>query len=208
MWGLKYKKGGVTVILTDEELVEGVKKGNIDAFEDIVKKYENKVYGIVFHMMKNQNEVEDLAQEVFLKVYKNLDKFKGDSSLYTWIYKITVNLCLDELKKRKNIIYLDEKISVEDGEIDKELPSNERSQEELYEDKELKENLHRCINKLPDKQKMMIVLRDIKGFSYDEIAKITNNKIGTVKSQINRARLKLKELLDKEGTFLEYIVSK
>lgn len=196
------------MILTDEELVEDVKKGNIDAFEDIVKKYENKVYGIVFHMMKNQNEVEDLAQEVFLKVYKNLDRFKGDSSLYTWIYKITVNLCLDELKKRKNIIYLDEKISVEDGEIDKELPSNERSQEELYEDKELKENLHRCINKLPDKQKMMIVLRDIKGFSYDEIAKITNNKIGTVKSQINRARLKLKELLDKEGTFLEYIVSK
>lgn len=194
--------------MTDEELVEGVKKGNIDAFEDIVKKYENKVYGIVFHMMKNQNEVEDLAQEVFLKVYKNLDRFKGDSSLYTWIYKITVNLCLDELKKRKNIIYLDEKISVEDGEIDKELPSNERLQEELYEDKELKENLHRCINKLPDKQKMMIVLRDIKGFSYDEIAEITNNKIGTVKSQINRARLKLKELLDKEGTFLEYIVSK
>lgn len=194
--------------MTDEELVEDVKKGNIDAFEDIVKKYENKVYGIVFHMMKNQNEVEDLAQEVFLKVYKNLDRFKGDSSLYTWIYKITVNLCLDELKKRKNIIYLDEKINVEDGEIDKELPSNERSQEELYEDKELKENLHRCINKLPDKQKMMIVLRDIKGFSYDEIAKITNNKIGTVKSQINRARLKLKELLDKEGTFLEYIVSK
>lgn len=194
--------------MTDEELVEGVKKGNIDAFEDIVKKYENKVYGIVFHMMKNQNEVEDLAQEVFLKVYKNLGRFKGDSSLYTWIYKITVNLCLDELKKRKNIIYLDEKISVEDGEIDKELPSNERSQEELYEDKELKENLHRCINKLPDKQKMMIVLRDIKGFSYDEIAEITNNKIGTVKSQINRARLKLKELLDKEGTFLEYIVSK
>ena len=159
------------MILTDEELVEDVKKGNIDAFEDIVKKYENKVYGIVFHMMKNQNEVEDLAQEVFLKVYKNLDRFKGDSSLYTWIYKITVNLCLDELKKRKNIIYLDEKISVEEGEIDKELPSNERSQEELYEDKELKENLHRCINKLPDKQKMMIVLRDIKGFSYDEILK-------------------------------------
>lgn len=194
--------------MADEELVKRIRKGDIDAFEDIVKKYENKVYGIVFHMMKNQNEVEDLAQEVFLKVYKNLDKFKGESSLYTWIYKITVNLCLDELKKRRNIIYLDEKISVEDGEIDKELPSNERSQEELYEDKELRENLHRCINKLPDKQKMMIVLRDIKGFSYDEIAEITNNKIGTVKSQINRARLRLKELLDKEGTFLEYIASK
>ena len=95
--------------MSDEELVEKIKKGDIDAYEEIIKKYENKVCGIIYHMIKNQNDVEDLAQEVFIKVYKNLSKFKGDSSLYTWIYKITVNLCLDEVKKRKNIIYLDER---------------------------------------------------------------------------------------------------
>ena len=159
-------------------------------------------------MIKNQNDVEDLAQEVFIKVYKNLSKFKGDSSLYTWIYKITVNLCLDEVKKRKNIIYLDEKLEVEDGELERELPSSDKTQVELYEEKELKEKLHKCIGKLPEKQRVMIVLRDIKGFSYEEISEITSVKLGTVKSQINRARLKLKELLDKEGTFLEYIESK
>lgn len=194
--------------MSDEELVEKIKKGDIDAYEEIIKKYENKVCGIIYHMIKNQNDVEDLAQEVFIKVYKNLSKFKGDSSLYTWIYKITVNLCLDEVKKRKNIIYLDEKLEVEDGELERELPSLDKTQVELYEKKELKEKLHKCIGKLPEKQRVMIVLRDIKGFSYEEISEITSVKLGTVKSQINRARLKLKELLDKEGTFLEYIESK
>ena len=194
--------------MSDEELVEKIKKGDIDAYEEIIKKYENKVCGIIYHMIKNQNDVEDLAQEVFIKVYKNLSKFKGDSSLYTWIYKITVNLCLDEVKKRKNIIYLDEKLEVEDGELERELPSSDKTQVELYEEKEKKEKLHKCIGKLPEKQRVMIVLRDIKGFSYEEISEITSVKLGTVKSQINRARLKLKELLDKEGTFLEYIESK
>lgn len=194
--------------MSDGELVEKIKKGDIDAYEEIIKKYENKVCGIIYHMIKNQNDVEDLAQEVFIKVYKNLSKFKGDSSLYTWIYKITVNLCLDEVKKRKNIIYLDEKLEVEDGELERELPSSDKTQVELYEEKELKEKLHKCIGKLPEKQRVMIVLRDIKGFSYEEISEITSVKLGTVKSQINRARLKLKELLDKEGTFLEYIESK
>lgn len=194
--------------MSDEELVEKIKKGDIDAYEEIIKKYENKVCGIIYHMIKNQNDVEDLVQEVFIKVYKNLSKFKGDSSLYTWIYKITVNLCLDEVKKRKNIIYLDEKLEVEDGELERELPSSDKTQVELYEEKELKEKLHKCIGKLPEKQRVMIVLRDIKGFSYEEISEITSVKLGTVKSQINRARLKLKELLDKEETFLEYIESK
>jgi RNA polymerase sigma-70 factor (ECF subfamily) len=193
--------------VTDEELVEKVKKGDADVYEKIIQKYQSKVFGLIYNMTKNQNEIEDLAQEVFIKIYKNLGKFKGESSLYTWIYKITVNLCLDEMKKRKNVIYLDEKIEVDDGEVNRELPSEDKSQEELYEEKELQEKLHNCINKLPEKQRVMIVLRDIKGFSYEEISKITDVKLGTVKSQINRARLKLKELLDEEGTFLEYIES-
>lgn len=193
--------------MTDEELVEKVKKGDADVYEKIIQKYQSKVFGLIYNMTKNQNDIEDIAQEVFIKIYKNLGKFKGESSLYTWIYKITVNLCLDEMKKRKNVIYLDEKIEVDDGEVNRELPSEDKSQEKLYEEKELQEKLHNCINKLPEKQRVMIVLRDIKGFSYEEISKITDVKLGTVKSQINRARLKLKELLDEEGTFLEYIES-
>ena len=192
----------------EDELVKKAQKGSLKAFEEIVELYQNKVLSIVYHMIKNQDEVEDIAQEVFIKIYKNIGKFQGKSSFYTWIYKITSNTCLDELKKRKNVIYLDEKIQTKEGEMSVELPSEAKGQDELYEEKELKEKLRKFLDKLEPKQKLMIVLRDIKGLSYEEIAQITGKKLGTVKSQINRARLKLKELLEMDGTFEEYIQSK
>ena len=194
--------------MSDEELVKKVKNGDVDAFEQIITKYEKKIFGLIYNMLRNENEIEDVAQEVFIKVYKNLDKFHGDSSLYTWIYKIATNLCLDQIKKRKEVIYIDEKLQLDDGEVEFQIPSDEKLQDEIYEQKELKQKLESCIDKLPEKQKAMIVLRDIKGLSYDEIAEILDLKLGTVKSQINRARLKLKELLEKDGTFVEYIESK
>ena len=95
-------KGGENV--NDEELVKRVKSGDIDAFEEIIAKYEKRVFGLIYSVLKNDNEIEDVAQEVFVKVYKNLDKFQGNSSLYTWIYRITTNLCLDYIKKRKEAI--------------------------------------------------------------------------------------------------------
>lgn len=193
--------------MKDEELVKRVKSGDLEAFEEIISIYEGKVFGLIAHMIKNQNEIEDIAQEVFIKIYKNISKFQGNSSLYTWIYKITVNLCLDVIRKKKEVIYLDEKIKLNDGEVEFQIPSDEKNQEQIYEEKELKEKMRSCIDKLPDKQKVMIILRDIKGMSYEEISEITNIKLGTVKSQINRARLKLKELLEKDGTLLEYIES-
>lgn len=194
-------------MLKDEELVEKVKNGDIDAFEKIIEAYESKVFGVIYHMINDKNEVEDIAQEVFIKVYKNLHKFQGNSSLYTWIYRITVNLCLDVIKSKKKVIYLDDTIKTEDGEIDRELPSNEKTGEEIYEEKELKDIMRKCISKLPEKQRAMVILRDIKGLSYEEISEITNIKLGTVKSQINRARIKLKELLEADGTLMEYVES-
>lgn len=198
-------KGGDNV--SDEELIKRVKSGDIDAFEEIIAKYEKRVFSLIYNMLKNDNDIEDVAQEVFVKVYKNIDKFHGNSSLYTWIYRITTNLCLDYIKKQKSVIYIDEKIQTDDGELDFQLPSEEKLQDELYEEKELKQKLEKSIAKLPDKQRVMIVLRDIKGLSYEEISEILEIKLGTVKSQINRARLKLKELLEKDGTFLDYVES-
>lgn len=204
--GRNQMKGGDYV--NDEELVKRIISGDVDAFEEIIQKYEKKIFGLIYNMLKCENDIEDIAQEVFLKVYRNLDKFKGDSSLYTWIYRIATNTCLDYLKKRREVVYIDEKIKTDDGEVDFQLQSSEKQQDELYEDKELKEKLEKCIDKLPPKQKAMIILRDVKGLSYEEISKILDLKLGTVKSQINRARLKLKDLLEKDGTFVEYIESK
>ena len=198
-------KGGENV--NDEELVDRVKSGDIDAFEEIIAKYEKRVFGLIYNMLKNDNDIEDIAQDIFIKVYKNIDKFHGNSSLYTWIYRIATNMCLDYMKKKKNVIYIDEKVQLDDGEVELQLPSDEKLQEELYEEKEMKQKLNKAIDKLPDKQKAMIILRDIKGLSYEEISEVLEIKLGTVKSQINRARLKLKEILEKDGTFLDYVES-
>lgn len=191
-------------MIDEKELIRQAKKGDLKAYEDIIGLYEKRVFSTIYYMVKNDNDVEDIAQEVFIKIYKNLNNFKEESSLYTWIYRITVNVCIDELKKRKKVVYIDEKIDTKDGEVELQLPDNSKSPTDIAEDNELKYRLEKCIKKLPESQRMMIILRDIKGFTYMEIAEIMKMNLGTVKSKINRARAALKELLEEDGTFLEY----
>lgn len=191
-------------MIDEKKLISMAKNGDKKAFEEIIGLYEKKVFSTIYYMVKNENEVEDIAQEVFVKIYKNLKNFKEESSLYTWIYRITINVCIDELKKRRNIIYLDEKIETSDGEMEMQLEDEAKGPEHLAEDYELKQKLTDCIRKLPIDQRTMIVLRDIKGFTYMEIAEMTKINLGTVKSKISRARASLKQILEADGTFLEY----
>lgn len=191
-------------MIDEKELIRQAKSGNLKAYEEIIGLYEKKVFSTIYYMVKNDNEVEDIAQEVFIKIYKNLGNFKEESSLYTWIYRITVNVCIDEFKKRKKVVYLDEKIDTKDGEVELQLSDDSKSPTDIAEDNDLKDKLEKCIKKLPESQRMMIILRDIKGFTYMEIAEIMKMNLGTVKSKINRARASLKELLEEDGTFLEY----
>lgn len=197
------KKGGEKMI--DEKiLISKAKEGDKKAFEEIISLYEKKVFSTIYYMVKNENEVEDIAQEVFVKIYRNLKNFKEESSLYTWIYRITINVCIDELKKKKNVVYIDEKIETADGEMEMQLEDTAKGPEHLAEDEELKRKITNCIRKLPIDQRTMIILRDIKGFTYMEIAEMTKINLGTVKSKINRARTALKQILEEDGTFLEY----
>lgn len=190
--------------MDEKELILLAKDGNMKAYEEIISLYEKKVFSVIYYMVKNENELEDIAQEVFIKIYKNLKNFKEESSLYTWIYRITINVCLDEIKRRKKVVYLDEEIETEDGEIRMQLADDSKGPSEIAEDKDLKQRLEACIRKLPEDQRIMIILRDIKGFTYMEIAEMLKMNLGTVKSKISRARAMLKEILDKDGTFLEY----
>ena len=201
---LKMRKKGSVEMIDEKELVRRAKDGDLKAYEEIISLYEKKVFSTIYYMVKNDNEIEDIAQEVFIKIYKNLGNFKEESTLYTWIYRITINVCIDEIKKRKKVVYLDETIDTEDGEMELQLPDESKSPSEIVEENDLKERLERCIRKLPENQRIMIVLRDIKGFTYMEIAEMLKMNLGTVKSKINRARASLKELLDEDGTFLEY----
>jgi len=181
----------------EKHLLESAKKGDIEAFEKLIETHEKKVFNIALRMMGNSEDAKDMAQETFIRVYRSLGDFKEQSSLSTWIYRITTNICLDELRKRKNkkVLYIDDNIKSDDGEIKRDIVSDDLTPEEKVERDEIKRMLNSAINDLSDEHRTVIILRDIQGFSYKEISDITNCPEGTVKSRICRARQALKEIL-------------
>ncbi|WP_027621308.1 sigma-70 family RNA polymerase sigma factor [Acetivibrio clariflavus] len=184
-------------ISNEKDLVERAKSGELEAFEQLIIGCQKKVFNIAFRMVGNYDDANELAQEVFIKAFRSIKNFKGDSSFSTWIYRITANVCLDELRKRKNrtIVSLDQDIELNDGDVKRQMPDNAPTPDMEAESNEVKSIVNESIQQLPDDYKSMIILRDIQGFSYDEISKIVNCPEGTVKSRINRARQALKKIL-------------
>jgi len=184
-------------INNEKDLIEKAKSGDIEAFEQLIISCEKKVFNIAYRMIGNYDDANELAQEVFIKAFRSIKNFKGDSLFSTWIYKITANVCLDELRKRKNknILSLDQDIELNDGDVKRQISDNAPSPDMEVESKEIKTIVNESIQQLPDDYKSVIILRDIQGFSYDEISKIVNCPEGTVKSRLNRARQALKKIL-------------
>ncbi len=186
----------------DIELVEECKLGSRKAFNQLMLKYQNKVFSIAMRMLKNTDEAQDAAQDVFLAVYRSIKKFRGDSKLKTWIYRIVINTCINRLKskKRKQQAPLDNQNemliekSQEEGKtpqatIDNPLKALER--------KNLREIIEKEIAKLPEENRVIIIMRDVEGLSYEQIEKILEIPDGTVKSRLHRGRQELKKRLKK-----------
>jgi len=178
--------------MDDQLLIKRAQSGDIDAFEDLIRAYEKKIYSIAYNMMNNREDAQDVTQETVLKIYRSLRMFNGKSTFSAWIYKVTTNTCLDELRKRKHTSLSIEKMA-EDG---LQLGDEAYSSEELLSQKLLGQRISTEIDTLSTDYKLMIVLRDVQGMSYQEIADMTGISIGTVKSRINRARKQLREKLD------------
>ena len=191
-------------MISEKELLLTATEGNDEAFEEIIKMYQQKVCSTIYFMVKNENIVEDIAQEVFIKVYKNISKFNEESSLYTWIYRITMNACIDQIKKEKKITYINTQIETEDGNIEVQIEDESQKLDDILENKIRRESLIKAIKSLPAEQRALIVLRDIRQFKYMEIAEMLKLNLGTVKSKISRARQSLKECLEKDGTFIDF----
>jgi RNA polymerase sigma-70 factor (ECF subfamily) len=185
--------------MSDNErlLIKSSKSGNIQSFEELISIYEKKAYNIAFRIMGNEEDAKDMTQEAFVRIFKAIANFKEQSSFSTWMYRIVTNVCLDEIRKRKNekVISIDSGLETEDGEIKLELKSNTETPEEIYQRKQNKQVIVDAIKELNDEYRSVIVLRDVQGFSYDEIAEILSCSIGTVKSRINRGRNLLKDKL-------------
>lgn len=178
-------------------LISKAKAGDVEAFEQLIEAYQKKVYNLALRMTGNQDDAADLAQEAFIRVFRSISGFKEQSSFSTWVYRITTNVCLDEIRKRKNrkVISIDEEIHMDEGEIKRQVISEEPLPDELAEREELRSIVNAAINSLPEDQRIVLTLRDLNSLSYDEIAKILDCPGGTVKSRINRARQALRNVL-------------
>jgi len=178
----------------DFELLAKFKKGDQQAFELLVRKYKTTVFNTIYSVMGNAQEADDIAQEVFLKVYTKADSFKGESSFSTWLYRITVNRCIDELRRRKNKIISyetefnqEEKLKLKDV-----LASRENDITEKLRQKELQDIIQKAMDSLPEKYRIILTLKEIEGLSYKEISQIMKISLAKVKIWLFRARQKLK----------------
>jgi RNA polymerase sigma-70 factor (ECF subfamily) len=197
-------KGGQNVV-EEQVLLKKSQEGDIAAFEKLIEGYQKRVFNIAYRLVGNYDDASELAQEVFIKVFKSLRKFKGQSSFSTWVYSITKNVCFDELRKRKNkkIVYIDEDIKYDNNEMQRQIEDDRPQPDIIAEKNEVKKIVHEAIQELSQDHRIVIVMRDIQGFSYEEIARILNCPEGTVKSRINRARLSLKQILQKNEELLK-----
>ncbi len=182
--------------MNDEELVEKAVKGDQRAFEDIVTKYEKLVYSVCYRMFNNNDDALDYTQETFIKVYKNMEKAIGKGSFKSWICTIATNTCLDELRRRskKSTVSLDAHFDNDESNVKMEIADTSATPiEELIQGEDA-QILKDAINALSEENKAIIILRDIEGMSYDEIAQALDISIGTVKSRISRSRKKLQKI--------------
>ncbi len=181
-------------------LIEESRKGNVDAFEELIKGYKKSAYNIALRVMRNVEDAEDASQEALIKIFKNISSFNMDSTFKVWMYRIVVNTCID-FKRRKSInaVSIDETIDLGSGrEIQREISDESNNPDALIERNYSTQLVNDAINMLEDDFKTIIILRDIKGFTYDEISEILACNLGTVKSRLSRGRKRLKELLEKE----------
>ena len=196
------KGGGVLTDVLEKDILAECKKGNRNAFNILVETYQTKVFNMAYSMLSNYDDASDAAQEVFLKVYKNINKFEGKSSLSTWIYRICVNVCNDILRKRTRSIPVISLFSSSKNDYDEEKPleikDDTPTPEERLEMTETQIEVRRALSELSDEFKTVITLYDLEGLSYDEISEILKCPVGTIKSRLNRARKALKKNLSEK----------
>ncbi|GIU82563.1 MAG: sigma-70 family RNA polymerase sigma factor [Acidobacteria bacterium] len=184
--------------LSDNELIDALKEGYEDAFFEIVNRYQNPIVNYLYRILRDYEEAVDLAQETFVRIYFAVERYRNDYSFSTYIYRIATNLAISELRRRKrqkllSLTGLFKREEQEQEEFD--LRDSAPSADAKILQKEMKERIASAIYSLPEKYRLPIILCDIEGKSYEEVAKILNLGLGTTKSRISRARGLLREKL-------------
>jgi RNA polymerase sigma-70 factor (ECF subfamily) len=181
----------------EEVLVQRSRRGDLEAYDELVRRYQERIYATVYHMTSNHEDANDLAQESFIKAFQALKTFKGGSSFYTWLYRIAVNKTINFLKQRKNRIHMSLNDLDFNAEHDPDLVAfvSDKTPRREAGLAELQEKLNAAMLKLSEPHRLVVVLHDVQGLSHDEIAKIMDCNIGTVRSRLFYARQQLQGYL-------------
>jgi len=181
----------------DQDLITRAQQGDTRAFDALILKYGDKLYGLVYNMTSHKEDTHDLLQEIFARAYQSLGRFRGSSTFYTWIYQIAVNLTLNFLKKRKrrtglSLNDLDSSVQQDPALIDTTHEANPEKQTNLN---ELQIKLNEAMMKLSEPHRMVVTMFDIQGMSHAEIAKVLKTSEGTIRSRLHYAHLQLQSTL-------------
>lgn len=175
----------------EQMLILRCKNGDINAFEILVSEYDKKIYNIAYGLVGNAEDAKDITQDAFLKAFKNIKNFRGDSSFSTWIHRIAINAGKDFIRKSKK------SLSLEEIKSDRDIKDESAGPQDYIERKEKSLEINEALIQLKEEHRNVILLKDVQGFSYQEIADILEINIGTVKSRISRGRYLLRDLLKK-----------
>lgn len=185
--------------ISDEELLARVVNGHTDAFDLIVSRYKDRLYNFAFRFVGDSDTAEDIVQETFLRAFRKRREYRAIANFSTWIFTITGNLAKSELRRRKRWRFLSLDWSPEGDANGMELPDESHRPDNSTETVLVERSIQQAVQSLPANYRQAVVLRDIEGMSYQEIAEIANCPLGTVKSRVNRGRLKLQQKLRAHG---------
>ena len=189
-------------------VIRRAQRGDTKAFEALLSAYEKPVYNLCLRMTGNAEDAADLTQEAFLKIWRGLENYKFESSFSTWVYRLTTNVSIDFLRGRKRRQTLSITVEEEDGVAELEVPDPAPLPEEQLLLREKKAQIASAMNQLDEEARLILTLRILEDLSYEEIARVTGLKDGTVKSRLARARLKLKKILTESGNIVSGSSSK
>lgn len=181
---------------TDAKNIIRAANGDAQAFEALMLLHQNSIFALCLRMMGQRQDALDMAQEAMLRVYRSLGNFKAQANFGTWVYRITTNVCIDELRRRKRKEALSLDALSENG---FEQEGEAQSPEQEFLRLEIREELAAAIAMLPEDQRAAVVLRDVQGLSYEEVAQSLSINLNTVKSRISRGRQRLRKILQKTG---------
>ncbi len=182
-----------------QQLIEKALGGDQQAYDALVRRYQNGLFNMIFQMVKNREETEDLVQETFIKAFHSLESYDNHFAFSTWLYKIAFNNCIDAIRKKKLQTYpLDKPLKLKEGEVKQEVRDDSPSPEGDYLYAEKQRRIQQTIENLPERYKVVILLRHKEDRSYEEISELLNIPLGTVKARIFRAREILKKNLREE----------